>query len=429
MNSRLEHGLDALATSQDRHLLSRLARGIEKESLRVLPNGNLAQTRHPVALGSPLTHPLITTDFSESQPELITGVHRDVQACLDELCDIHRFVYRSLDDELLWSSSMPCMLGQDDDVPIAQFGRSNVGRTKQIYRRGLAARYGALMQTISGIHYNFSVPEELWGVIAAIYDTADTRAFRDDAYFGLIRNFRRHSWLLIYLFGASPSLCKSFVKGRRHDLENLDEGSLYLPYGTSIRMGGLGYQSDAQSSLHVSYNSLPDYARTLRDALTRPYPAYERIGVKVAGEYRQLSSALLQIENEFYGTIRPKRTIHRGQRPLSALTSGGVEYVEVRCLDLNPFLPVGIGAPEIRFLDLFLLHCLLSHSPPDSRAESRELAANQRTIVEAGRKPGLELTRGADERVAPHRRSVGRRCWGRRPPRFMDRTTKSTRRA
>ncbi len=397
MTARLEHDLGALAAGPHKQLLGRLVRGIEKESLRVLPNGNLAQTRHPIALGSPLTHPLITTDFSESQPELVTGVHESVQACLDELCDLHRFVYRSLDDELLWSSSMPCMLGQDDDVPIAQFGSSNVGRTKQIYRRGLAARYGALMQTISGIHYNFSVPDELWRGIAALRGSVDSRAFRDEAYFGLIRNFRRHSWLLIYLFGASPALCKSFVKGRVHHLENLDEGTLYLPYGTSIRMGGLGYQSDAQSSLHVSYNSLPEYSRTLREALTRPYPAYERIGVKVDGEYRQLSSTLLQIENEFYGTIRAKRAIHRGQRPLAALASAGVEYVEVRCLDLNPFLPVGIDAPEIHFLDTFLLHCLLCDSPPDSRAESHELVANQRAIVEAGRKPGIELARGGKQ--------------------------------
>ena len=274
-------------------------------------------------MGSALTHPLITTDFCESQPEFITGVHTTVEGCLDELCDIHRFVYRALDDELLWSSSMPCMLGQDDQVPIATYGQSNVGRTKNIYRRGLGARYGRLMQTISGIHYNFSIPDPLWSVIAQIQGTQDTRGFRDDAYFSLIRNFRRHSWLLIYLFGASPSLCKSFVKGKPHNLESFDEGSLFVPQGTSLRMGGLGYTSDAQSSLHVSYNSLAQYARSLLDAMTRPYPPYERIGVKVDGEYRQLSTTLLQIENEFYGTIRPKRSTAKNERPIAALTTIG----------------------------------------------------------------------------------------------------------
>ncbi len=397
MASQLRQRIGALDAHGQKHLLGQLARGIEKESLRVLPNGNLSQVPHLVGLGSPLTHPLITTDFCESQPELITGVHRSVEGCLDELSDIHRFVYRTLDDELLWSSSMPCMLGHDDQVPIGTYGTSNVGRTKNIYRRGLSARYGRLMQTISGIHYNFSIPDALWPAIAEIQGSQDSRAFRDAAYFSLIRNFRRHSWLLIYLFGASPSLCKSFVKGKPHNLESFDEGSLFAPHGTSLRMGGLGYTSDAQSNLHISYNSLAQYAQSLLDALIRPYAPYERIGVKVDGEYRQLSTTLLQIENEFYGTIRPKRSITKNERPLAALTASGVEYVEVRCIDLNPFLPVGIDAEQIRFIDTFLLHCLLSDSPPDSSAEAREMSANQQRIVEAGRKPGVALARSGSE--------------------------------
>ena len=397
MASQLEHDLAALRAGDGKRHLRDLARGIEKESLRVLPDGNLSQAPHPIGLGSALTHPLITTDFCESQPELITRVHRTVQGCLEELGDIHRFVYGVLDDELLWSSSMPCMLGQDAQVPIAQYGTSNVGRTKHVYRRGLSSRYGRLMQTISGIHYNFSIPDALWPYLAQIRGATDGRAFRDAAYFALIRNFRRHSWLLIYLFGASPALCKSFVKGKSHSLQNYDEGSLYLPYATSLRMGRLGYQSDAQTSLRISYNSIGDYARSLLDALTRSYPPYEQIGVKVDGEYRQLSTTLLQIENEFYGTIRPKRQIHKEERPLSALTSSGVEYIEVRCLDLNPFLPVGIDDEVIRFLDTFLLHCLLSESPPDSDVEAREVSANQQRIVEEGRKPGLTLLRGGRE--------------------------------
>jgi glutamate--cysteine ligase len=391
MATRLESSLAALDTSRARRALNQLNRGVEKESLRVLPSGDLSQTRHPAALGAALTHPHITTDFCEAQPELVTGIHQSVQSCIDELTDIHCFVYRHLDEELLWSSSMPCMLGSDAQVPIAQFGESNIGRAKHIYRLGLASRYGRLMQTISGIHYNFSIPDSLWPILAEAQGAHDSREFRDAAYFGLIRNFRRHSWLLIYLFGASPTLCKSFVKNKQHGLANFDEGSLYLPHATSLRMGRLGYQSDAQTNLHISYNSLPQYARSMLDALTRPYPPYQRIGIKVRGEYRQLTTTLLQIENEFYGTIRPKRVIKKGQRHLAALSSGGVEYVEVRCLDLNPFLPLGIDAEEIRFLDAFLLHCLLSDSPPDSEAETRELSINQLRTVESGRRPGLTL--------------------------------------
>ena len=379
--------------------LRRLLRGIEKESLRIRPDGTLARTPHPPQLGAALTHPHITTDFSESQLELITGVHADVDACRRELAEIHQFVYRHIGDEALWSCSMPCRLPADDEIPIGQYGTSNVGRLKTVYRQGLSRRYGRRMQTISGVHYNFSLPEDAMAQLAvAAADTRDASAFRTDAYFALIRNFRRHSWLPLFLFGASPAVCRSFVEGRRHRLQELSRDTLYLPHATSLRMGPLGYQSDAQLSLAVSYNSLASYARSLHRGLTRPYPQYETIGVHDAdGGYRQLATTLLQIENEFYGTIRPKRRIRRGERPLHALTERGVEYVEVRSLDVDPFSPIGVDAATMRFLDVFLLHCLLAECPPDSVGEIEAIARNQYRVAERGREPGLRLTRnGAD---------------------------------
>lgn len=393
------------ALEGDPGTLRGLCRGIEKESLRVLPDGTLSQRPHPRYLGSPLTHPQITTDFSEAQLELITGVHDSPDAAVAELEDVHRFVYAGIGDELLWTASMPCLLGSDDEIPVGRYGTSNIARTKTIYRLGLGNRYGRLMQTISGIHYNFSVPDSFWPHFAAAVGAEPGRDFRTQSYFGLIRNFRRWSWLLIYLFGASPVLCKSFVKGRGHRLQSFDEGSLYLPDATSLRMGRLGYQSDAQSTLHISYNSLDQYARSMRRALTESYPGYERIGVKVDGEYRQLNTALLQIENEFYGTIRPKQPVHSGERPLHALTERGVAYVEVRCLDLNPFLQVGIDAPQMRFLDTFLLYCLLAPSPADSEQESRMMGENQLLVVESGRRPDLALARDSG--------SISREDWSR----------------
>ena len=384
----------SLAAIRGRAELGALRRGIEKESLRVTPAGVLARTRHPVELGSALTHPHITMDFSEAQLELITGVHPSAEAALVELADIHRFVYSNVGDELLWATSMPCMIGRDDNIPIAQFGTSNAGKSKTVYRNGLSHRYGRLMQTISGIHYNFSVPDTIWPAIAASRNQAPDRDFVTRAYFGLIRNFRRYSWLLVYLFGASPAVCKSFIRNTDSGLAQFDEGSLYLPHATSLRMGRLGYQSDAQSSLHISYNSLAEYADSMFGALTEPYPPYEAVGVEVGGGYRQLSTTLLQIENEFYGAIRPKRRTRSGERPLEALYGRGVEYVEVRCLDLNPFLSLGIDADICRFLDVFLLFCLLMDSPPDSRAESESMVANQLLVVECGRQPGLELIDG-----------------------------------
>jgi glutamate--cysteine ligase len=361
-----------------------MRRGIEKESLRATADGKLATAPHPEALGSPLTHPHITTDFSESQLELITGAHTSVDRTLEELTHIHQVVYRALTsggrDEILWCASMPCNLPPDDEIPLGRYGKSNVGRAKTVYRMGLGHRYGRRMQTISGIHYNWSVPDR-----------------SNEEYFALVRSFRRSAWLLFYLFGASPAVCESFVAGNpHHGLQRLAPGTLYLPYATSLRMGRLGYQSDAQSSLAVSYNSLADYGASLVDALTTPYAPYEKIGLRDGnGEYNQLTTSLLQIENEFYGKIRVKRRIHPGERPLHALRERGVEYVEVRLMDLDPFSPIGITAPTCRFLDVFLLHCLLSDSPPDSPAEIAAVNRNQDRVAGRGREPGLMLERGA----------------------------------
>jgi glutamate--cysteine ligase len=360
--------------------LAGMRRGIEKESLRIDDAGRLASTPHPAALGSALTHPQITTDFSESQLELITGARLRPAETLDELRRVHQFVYRHLGDELLWTSSMPCDLPADEhEIPLGRYGSSNVATAKTVYRAGLSWRYGRRMQTISGIHYNWSLP-----------------GLSTDDYFALIRNFRRHSFLLLVLFGASPALAASF--GAAQGLQPLGGHTHYLPHATSLRMGRLGYQSDAQSSLCVSYNCLDTYAASLHDALTRPYPAYEAIGLQGPdGEWRQLSTTLLQIENEFYGTIRPKRTIRPGERPLHALRERGVEYVEVRCMDLNPFLDVGIDESTMRLLDLFLLHCVLSDSPNDTPGEIAELAHNQQAAAARGREPGLTLRRAGEE--------------------------------
>ena len=371
-----------------RETLRGMRRGIEKESLRARPDGSLALTRHPAALGSALAHPHITTDFSESQLELITAAHASAQACLDELTLIHQAVYRAIGDELLWAGSMPCGLPEDKDIPIGHYGTSNVGRAKTVYRHGLSWRYGRRMQTISGIHYNWSLP-----------------GLGNDEYFALIRNFRRHGWLLFYLFGASPATCATFVQGRPHALKELRPGTFYLPYATTLRMGRLGYQSDAQSSLVVSCNDLASYARTLQQGLTQVYLPYEKIGIREPGAlgdgpetYRQLATTLLQIENEFYGKIRPKRTIRPGERPLHALRERGVEYVEVRLMDLDPFEPVGINATTMRFLDVFLLHCLLTGSPPDTPEEIACVSRNQECVAQRGREPGLKLGCGAGDR-------------------------------
>ena len=394
MSPTLQHRLTRLAQPDTLPLLRVLQRGIEKESLRTTPDGELAQTPHPRALGSALTHPSITTDYSEALLELITPVATSIDASLQQLDQLHRYAYSVLDDEQLWHASMPCRLGREADIPVADYGSSNSGQLKRIYRVGLGHRYGRHMQTIAGIHYNFSLPEALWPTLLERADQGGVT----DAYFATIRNFRRWAWLLVYLFGASPVLSRSFLTGddgreRPHRLQQLDADTLYLPYATSLRMGDLGYQSNAQENLSICYNCVDNYIDTLKHAILDPYPDYRHIGIQVDGEYRQLSEGLLQIENEFYSPIRPKRVARRGETALTALAQRGVQYIEVRCLDLNPFLPLGIDADTLRFVDAFLLFCALSDSPLCNEAGRAELKANSRSVVNEGRRPGLQLQR------------------------------------
>ena len=371
-----------------------IKRGMEKEALRITPHGKLAQTPHPSGLGSALTHSRITTDFSEALLEFITPPCPSIQAMLDSMDVIHRFVYPHLhaQQELLWVASMPCVIESDDLIPIANYGTSNSGQMKHIYRVGLSHRYGRSMQTIAGIHYNFSLPDEFWSALQSIEgNQLSLQNYKTEKYFSLIRNFRRYFWLMLYLFGASPAICPTFVRQRQHTLQPFNDHSLYYPFATSLRMGDLGYQSNAQASIMADYNSLDGYAASLLRALTKPHPDYEKIGVKENGIYKQLNANLLQIENEFYSTIRPKRTTRRGQTPMRALHDHGVEYIEVRSVDINPFDPVGIDSTQAHFIEVFLLFCLLETSPPSDAAEYRQIAENQRRVVNRGRDPSLQV--------------------------------------
>jgi len=364
VSQKIINTIEQLTNTASISLLHGIGRGIEKESLRIQPDGKLAQSEHPRSLGAALTHPRITTDFSEALLEFITDVHYDIDSLLEELEDIHRFVYSQLNEEYLWVASMPCILQGDNNIPVAQYGSSNIAKMKTIYRVGLGHRYGRLMQTIAGIHYNFSMPERFWCWYKEQQgDTGSLQDFKTKAYFSLIRNFHRYSWLLVYLFGASPAVCKSFLSGRNHQLQPFDEYSLHASEGTSLRMGDLGYQSSAQDELKVSYNSLEDYLESLQKAISESHPDYEEIGIKQDSEYLQLSTNLLQIENEFYSSIRPKRVTKSGEAPHKALLEQGVEYIEIRCIDVNPYHPLGIDAEQIRFFDTFLIFCLLEDSP------------------------------------------------------------------
>lgn len=389
-----ERRLAGLINSGERAVLRGGRKGVEKESLRVTPEGDLAQTPHPQVLGSALTHENITTDFSESLLELVTPPFQETWELVQYLCDIHQFVYRHIGDELLWATSMPCMLHGDASIPIAQYGSSNIGRMKSVYRNGLSNRYGRIMQAISGVHFNYSFSEKLWEVFAHVLQSRqERRDFVSGQYFNLLRNYHRHGWIALYLFGTSPAVGESFFAGRATSLSRLDARTWYEPHATSLRMSDIGYRNKNQAGIAISLNGVDEYVRDLGRAINTPFRPYEDLGVKVNGEYRQLNSNILQIENEYYSFIRPKRVAARGERPTHALRRAGVEYVEVRALDVSAFDPVGVNQNKLRFLEAFLALCLLKDSPPLEPAEQERLDANHALVGLRGREPGLMLQR------------------------------------
>ncbi|WP_083006232.1 glutamate--cysteine ligase [Halomonas sp. GT] len=375
--------------------LGRLRRGLEKEGLRVDGNGHIAQTPHPYALGSKLTHPHITTDYSEALLEYITPVYSEPKEALAFLSDLHTFTYHHLENEWIWPGSMPSRLSGNDSVPIADYGSSNVGTMKHVYRKGLDVRYGRIMQAIAGVHYNVSLPDDMWHALRELEKATNIpfNDYRSTRYFGMIRHFRRHSWLLLYLFGASPAIDKSFLPTGAvpEKLQSLSDDTYYAPYATTLRMSDLGYQNKVQSQLKICFNSLSNYVNTLRHAISTPWPDYEKLGVKNGDDWQQLNANILQIENEYYSDIRPKRVAKHNETPSQALEARGVEYIEVRCLDLNPFDPLGVTEDQMRFVDTFLMWCLLSDSPWISDEECDRLDDNRRLVVERGRDPALSL--------------------------------------
>ena len=399
MNNALEHTLDRLVSSGDSSLLMGGLIGLEKECLRVSRDGHISQRRHPDALGSPLTHPFITTDYSEALMEFITPPYGDMRQCLDFLRDLQTYAAHRIDDEIIWATSMPCIVDGETQIPIAEYGSSNAGLMKHVYRRGLGRRYGRTMQVIAGVHFNYSVNPDLWPVLQRLRgDRQPLQAFISDAYFGLIRNLQRWGWIVPYLFGASPAVCKSFFGDQDCDLEDFDDDTYYLPHATSLRVSDIGYQNkkEKKGGLQISYDNLDRYVECLTWAIDTPSPEYEALGVVVDGCYEQLNGNVLQIENEYYSSIRPKQITGADEKPSLALKKRGVRYVELRSLDVCAFEPVGVNGRQLRFLEAFLLHCLLQPSPTIDADERLRIDRNLDTVARRGREPGLTLERGND---------------------------------
>ncbi|WON73369.1 glutamate--cysteine ligase [Nitrosospira sp. Is2] len=377
-------------------------KGCEKEGLRISREGSISLSPHPVQLGAALTHPNITTDYSEALLELITPALSDGSEMLGFLTNLHRYVCTNIDDELLLSASMPIGDLRSSAIPIARYGSSNIGRMKHIYRQGLSYRYGGCMQVIAGIHFNYSLPESFWLEYQDFTkQPGDPQSFRASAYMGTIRNLQRYGWLIPYLFGSSPAVSKSFVDGRNsaysNALEKFDETSYYKPFATSLRMSEIGYVNPVQASFRVSFNSLDEYIRDLSKATSIPYLDYERVGTKVGGKYRQLTTNLLQIENEYYTSVRPKQLTRPNERPLRALSNRGIQYIEIRSLDIDVFEPSGISIETTRFLEALSLLCLFHESPAHDIRQYDEVKHNALAVANKGRDPALKLLNKGQE--------------------------------
>jgi len=401
LNQAFTRRLALLVNSDHHNKLLPIHRGIEKEALRIQASGELADTPHPEGLGSALTHAAITTDFAESLLEFITPVSSDIDSALLFLHDAHKQALHNMGDELLWPMSMPCFVNPEKPIQLAQYGSSNIAQMKTIYRRGLHNRYGSLMQVIAGVHYNFSLSDGFWEHWRSVLgqQQVELQTFKSTEYLGLIRNYYRYAWLVPYLFGASPAICSSFLQDRETDLpfRKAGRGTLYLPYATSLRLSDLGYTNSEQSKLDISHNDLDSYIATVLQAATTPSAAFACIGLKVDGEYQQLNSNLIQIENELYAPIRPKRVAQREETPSQALARGGIEYIEVRSLDVDPFTPIGIQRETAAFMDLLLCYCLIDESPLRDDADLHRAQGNLIQSALRGREPGLMLQRRQGE--------------------------------
>ena len=400
MYKLVERRLKRLLDSGDRHILDGRLIGVEKECLRVSPEGSISQQPHPLAFGSALTNPYITTDYSEALLEFITPPVNHTAEVLGFLRDAQAYVYSQLDNEILWATSMPCVVAGDDSIPIAQYGSSNQGLMKTVYRRGLGYRYGRVMQVIAGVHFNYSFPDDFWLAYQQMEENTDSlQDFISEQYFSLIRNLQRFGWLIPYLFGASPAVCKSFLGGKATTLEEFDVNTYYEPYATSLRMGDIGYQNNKENEIGIKacYRNLDAYVNSLQFAITTPYKDYEHYGVKVDNEYRQLNANILQIENEYYSTVRPKQILQGNEKPSVALKKRGVRYVELRSLDVNAFEPLGIDETQLRFLEAFMLFCLLHESEQICFSEREEIDQNELDVAHKGRDPELKLQRDASE--------------------------------
>ncbi len=368
--------------------------GIEKEAVRTNLKGELALSPHPKKFGDKLENPYITTDFSESQIEMITPPFDSIEKVYKFLNKIQKFIITNLQKEILWPFSMPPHISNEDKIPIAKYNDSEAGRKNEIYRYGIALRYGRKMQLISGIHYNFSFQFAFWNILYNSFSIAKNmknfKEFINEAYFALARNYLRYRWLLIYLFGASPIADNDFFNDEINSGNN---------YAISLRMSSFGYSMNKHDKIKVSFNSLAEYIADLEKILFIDSESYRNLGLFKNGKQVQLNYHILQKESEFYSSIRFKSDVKKGESHLDALKSKGINYIEIRSIDLDPFHKLSISVSQLYFLHIFLLFCLFEDSSPLSDVETEKIKKNDDSIALAGRKKDIKLFRLNHEKI------------------------------
>ncbi|MFK7858873.1 MAG: glutamate--cysteine ligase [Granulosicoccus sp.] len=386
--------------------------GLEKECLRVSASGGISQRDHPDALGRALTHPYITTDFSEALLEMVTPPCDSASEAMEFLTSIHQFIVNRLPaGEHIWNTSMPCILRGGQSVRIGEYGTSHSAQMKHAYRRGLGLRYGRRMQAIAGVHFNFSMPECAWNIRQQL-DTQqpnlsnclsqwqqlageDQQMLRSQGYFQMMQNLLRVGWIVPYLFGASPAICASFLNdGEGEEFEVWNGSTRYAPFGTSLRMGKIGYRyrEDQPIDLSVRHTSLDAYIEDVIGHVSTEHPAYKAMGLlDEKGEFQQLSTSRLQIENEFYSTVRPKQIPDDGELPIHALRQRGIRYLELRSVDVDLAQPNGLGLEQIAMLEMLMMFAWLATPAQLDASELQACTRNVQTVAHRGREPGLQL--------------------------------------
>lgn len=342
--------------------------GIEWESLRARGEGELSLTPHPKAFGDKYTNPLITTDFSESQIEMITPAFNTIDEAFDTFSLLADLVNSSLpDDEYLWFQSIPCILPYNDKIPIAQY--SGEGAKSQKYREDLAKKYGVKKQMISGVHFNFSFDDE---VLKKLHDIMGSdlsfQSFKNEVYLKIARNYLRYCWLIIYLTGCSIGSHNTFTKDCIHLMDAKDNyGSYYSTKGPSFRNASCGYKN--LKDLYPSYDSVDEFTSDVNGFI----------------ENGDLSEA-----KELYTQIRLKPK--RPEDYLNSLKNDGIEYIEIRTLDINPFYQCGLVKHDMTFLHLFLIYMFVKDesSYPDWQKEAH---INEENAAERSYDESMRLIR------------------------------------